>query len=106
MVHTLVASLLYQTFSDPGPPTNVTLRQISNRRVQATWTPPADFSGATYRVFINTMNVNTGGTEVTGITYTTGTITYSTVTIRVRATTGTYFSVPAVSKTFTVRGEA
>ncbi len=106
MVHIFVASLLYETFPDPGPPANITLRQISNRRVQATWTPPAGFSGATYRVYINTMNINTGGTEVTGTNYTTGTITNSTVTIRVRATTGTYFSVPAVSKTFTVRGEA
>ncbi len=81
------------------------MRQISNRRVQATWTPPAGFSGATYRVYINTVNVNTGGTEVTGTTYTTETITTSTVTIRVRATTGTYLSVPAVSETLTIRGK-
>ncbi len=52
------------------------------------------------------MNINTGGTEVTGTNYTTETITTSTVTIRVRATTGTYFSVPAVSETLTVRGNA
>ncbi len=51
------------------------------------------------------MNVNTGGTEVTGTTYTIETITTSTVTIRVRATTGTYLSVPAVSETLTVRGK-
>ncbi len=51
------------------------------------------------------MNVNTGGTEVTGTTYTTGTFnTGSTVTIRVRATTGTYLSIPAVSETLTVKG--
>ncbi len=93
---------------DPGPPTNIVLRQISNRRVQATWTPPAGFSGATYRVYINTMNVNTAGTAVndgatlTSASYTTG----FTVILRVRATTGTYYSVPAVSETFTVRGEA
>ncbi len=50
--------------------------------------------------------VNAGGTEVTGTNYTTGTLsTGSTVTTRVRATTGTYLSVPAVSETFTVRGE-
>ncbi len=92
--------------TDPGPPTNIILRKISNRRVQATWTPPAGASGATYLVYINTMNVNSGGTEVTGTTYTTETLnTGSTVTIRVRATTGTYLSVPAVSDTLTVSGK-
>ncbi len=51
--------------------------------------------------------VNTGGTAVndgttlTSASYTTG----FTVTLRIRATTGTYYSVPAVSETFTVRGE-
>ncbi len=94
---------LYGT--DPDPPTNIVLRQISNRRVQATWNPPAGASGATYHVYINTMNVNTGGTEVTGTTYTTETVNTSTVTIRVRATTGTYLSRPAVSQTLTVRGK-
>ncbi len=88
---------------EPDPPTNIVLRQISNRRVQATWTPPAGFSGATYRVYINTMDVNTGGTEVTGTTYTTETITTSTVTIRVRAST--YLSVQAVSETLTITGK-
>ena len=91
---------------DPDPPTNIVLRQISNKRVLATWTPlSARFSGATYRVYINTMNVNTGGTEVTGTNYTTETITTSNVTIRVRATTGTYLSVPAVSDTLTIRSK-
>ncbi len=51
------------------------------------------------------MNVNTGGTAVTGTTHTTDTITTSTVTVRVRASTGTYFSVPAVSQTLTLRGK-
>ena len=82
------------------------MRQISNRRVQATWTPPANFSGATYRVYINTMNVNTGGTEVTGTSYTIGTLKNgSTVTVHVRATTGTYLSIPTVSEALTVRGK-
>ncbi len=83
------------------------MREISNRRVQATWTPPTRFSGATYRVYINTMNVNTGGTEVTGTTYTTETVntSTSTVAVRVRATTGTYLSVPAVSETLTLQGK-
>ncbi len=53
------------------------------------------------------MNVNTGGTEVNdGTTYTSFSFTAGfTVTLRIRATTGTYYSVPAVSETFTVRGE-
>ncbi len=92
---------------DPDPPTNIVLTQISNRRVQATWTPPAGFSGVTYRVYINTMNVNTGGAAVTGTTHTTDTITTSTSTVivRVRASTGTYFSVPAMSQTLTLQGK-
>ncbi len=89
--------------SDPGSPTNIVLAQISNRRVQATWTAPAGFSGATYRVYINTDMVNTAGTEVSGTTYTTDAFsTGSSVIIRVRATTGTYYSVPAVSETLTI----
>ncbi len=52
------------------------------------------------------MNVNTGGTEVTETTYTTETFsTGSTVTVHVRATTGTYLSVPAVSETLSVKGK-
>ncbi len=91
---------------DPGPPTNIVLRQISNRRVRATWTAPAGFSGATYRVFINTDMVNTGGTAVSGTTYTTETFsTGSSAIIRVRASTGTYYSVVAVSETLTILGK-
>ncbi len=91
---------------DPGPPTNIVFSQISSRRVRATWTPPAGFSGATYLMYINTDMVNTGGTAVTGTTFTSVSFTTGfTVTLRIRATTGTYYSVPAVSETFTVRGE-
>ncbi len=90
----------------PDPPTSIVLRQISNRKVHVTWTAPAGFSGATYRVYINTKDVNTGGTEVTETTYTTETLsTGLTVTVRVRATTGTYLSVPAVSETLSVKGK-
>ncbi len=50
--------------------------------------------------------VNTGGTAVTGTTFTSSTYSNGfTATLRIRATTGTYYSVPAVSETFTVRGE-
>ncbi len=57
-------------------------------------------------MFINTALVNTAGTEVTGTTFTSASLTTGfTVTLRIRATTGTYYSVPAVSETFTVRGE-
>ena len=53
------------------------------------------------------MDVNNGGTEVNDrTTYTNPPFsTGFTVTLRIRATTGTYFSVPAVSETFTVRGK-
>ena len=83
------------------------LSQISNRRVQATWTAPAGYSGVTYRVYPNTINVDSGGTPVTdGTTYMTDLLSAGfTVTLRIRATTGTYLSVPAVSDTFTVRGK-
>ncbi len=59
-------------------------------------------------MFVNTIAINgagtavNGGTTFTSASYTTG----FTVTLRIRATTGTYYSVPAVSETFTVRGEA
>ncbi len=52
------------------------------------------------------MDVNTGGTEVNGTTYTTETLSAgSTVTICVRATTGTYLSVPTASDTLSVTGD-
>ncbi len=57
-------------------------------------------------MYINIINVNMGGTEVNnGTTFITSNLTIGfNVTIRIRATTGTYFSVPAVSETFTIRG--
>ena len=53
------------------------------------------------------MNVDTGGTPVTdGTTYMIGPFTAGfLVTLRIRATTGTYLSIPAVSETLTVRGK-
>ena len=53
------------------------------------------------------MNVNMGGAEVNdGTTYTSASLTTGfNVTLRIRASIGTYFSVPAVSQTFTVRGK-
>ncbi len=50
--------------------------------------------------------VNTAGTEVTGTTYMSASfVTGFTITLRIRATTGTYYSVPVVSETFAIRGE-
>ncbi len=95
---------LWNYLLDTGPPTHIVMRQISNKRIQASWTAPAGFPEATYYVYLNTVNVYTGGTEVTGTTYTTGTLNVGfSVTVRVRATTGTYLSVPAVSDTLAVR---
>ncbi len=53
------------------------------------------------------MAINTGGTEVNdGTTFTSASFTTGFyVILRIRATTGTYFSVPAVSEAFTVRGK-
>ncbi len=90
----------------PDPPTNVILRQISNRRVQATWTPPAGFSGATYSVFINSLNLSDGGFPVTETNYTTDPqSTDSNITVHVKATTGSYLSIQAASSTLVIRGK-
>ncbi len=53
------------------------------------------------------MDVNTGGTDINdGTTFTSASYAVGfTVTLRTRATTGTYYSVPAMSEEFTVRGE-
>ncbi len=53
------------------------------------------------------MAINGASTEVNdGTTFTSPSyITGLPVTLRTRATTGTYYSVPAVSEIFTVRGE-
>ncbi len=49
---------------------------------------------------------NGAGTDTDGTTFTSASYSNGfTVTLRIRATTGTYYSVPAVSETFTVRGE-
>ena len=79
------------------------LKQVSGRRVFATWTPPAGFSGATYRVYINTMNVNTAGIPVGGVYYISNTYNVGlSVSIQVRATTGTYLGVPVASSTVVI----
>ncbi len=91
---------------DPGPPTNIVLTQIGCRRVQVTWTPPAGFPEATYHVYVNRDFVNINGIEVTENSYATNSLLVNfNVTIQVRATTGTYLSVPAISDTLTIRGK-
>ncbi len=53
------------------------------------------------------MAINGAGTDINdGTTFTSPSYaTGFTVTLRIRATTGTYYSVPAVSATFPVRGK-
>ncbi len=52
------------------------------------------------------MAVNGAGTDTDGTTFTSASYAAGfTVTLRIRATTGTYYSVPVVSQAFTVRGE-
>ncbi len=88
--------------TDPDPPTNIVLRQVNNGRVQATWNSPVNFAESTYLVYINT---DTSGTKVASTNYTTESNTAGyIVTLSIRATTGTYLSVPAVSETLTVQG--
>ena len=93
--------------TDSGQPTSLALSQVSNQRVQATWVFPANFPQATYRVYINTEDVNNGGIEVSeGTTYTTGTFAAdSNVTVIVRSTTGTYLSVPSAPASLVIVGK-
>lgn len=71
------------------------------------WTPPTGYSNSTYRVYVNTTDTNSGGIEVDETSFTTESLEFGQVlTIHVRATTGTYFSVPATSSSLTVRGKS
>ncbi len=101
-----IIKVLYIYLTEPDPPTNVVLMQISNRRVKATWTPPNSYSGANYRIYVNTGVVNRGGTPVSGNTFVSESLPsrFITYIVRVRATTGTYLSRPAVSSTFRILG--
>ncbi len=82
------------------------MTQIGCRRLQVTWSPPAGFPEAIYHVYINRDLVNVSGIEVTETSYTTKSFLVNfNVTIQVRATTGTYLSVPAISDTLTIRGK-
>ncbi len=73
------------------------LLQIDPIRVEARWNPPSGFPQAKYRVYFNTSNVNTGGSEVNETHKVFEPNPGSSFTIRVRASVGTYWSVPAVS---------
>ena len=94
-------------YTDPGPPSNLTARQISNRRLQVTWDPPSsNLSGAiSYYYYQETPDYITGGIKTNDTTITTSSFSLGhSYYIHVRATTGTYLSVPATSETITVAG--
>ena len=93
-------------YTDPGPVTNLILRQVNGRRVEASWTAPSNPLND-YRVFLNSENVNGDGTTVNSgtTTYTTDEfITNTEVTIHVRATSTEYWSV-VTSESITILGE-
>lgn len=63
-------NVCFLLITDPGPPSSIVARQFSHKRIQVTWTPPDGFPNATYRVYINNMDVSTsGGIKVIGTTY-------------------------------------
>ena len=90
---------------DSGPPINLTVTQIRNERVQASWTAPSN-PVVDYRVFVNDANINGDGNIVaSGTTYSPNNSfgLNSVVTVRVR-TTSIYWSEVALS-TLTIHGE-
>ena len=83
------------------------VRQISDFRMEFSWSPPSSgLSDVTYRYYERTTNYITGGTNTTDTTRIVGPLRVATVYfIHVRATTGTYLSVPATSEIITVKGK-
>jgi len=95
-------------YTDPGAPTNLTVRQISNWRLHITWNPPSsNFSAAvSYYFYERTHDYITNGTitNITNIT-TSSLSNGSSYSIHVRASTGTYLSEPATSETIVLTGK-
>ena len=91
---------------DPGPPTNLTVKQVSGFRLEFSWFPPSSgLSGVTYRYYERTADYITGGADTTATTRTVGPLLVGApYFIHVRSTTGTYVSMPATSDTITVKG--
>ena len=82
------------------------VRQVSGKRLEFSWSPPSSGSGATYHYYENTTDYITGGADTTATTRNTDPLVFGTsYFIHVRATTGTYLSVPATSDTITVRSK-
>ena len=72
-------------------------RQVSGRRLEFFWSPPSSgLSGVTYRFYPRTANYITGGADTTATGLRVSPLSFgSNFFIHVRATTGTYLSVPA-----------
>ena len=83
------------------------VRRVSSRRLEFSWSPPSSgLPGVTYRYYGNTADYVNGGTNTAATTRITGSLDFGTsYFIHVRATTGTYLSVPATSDTITVRSK-
>ena len=84
------------------------VRQVSDRTLQFSWSSPSSgLTGVTYHYYGNTSNYITGEVNTTSTTMITGPFVFGTsYFIHVRATTGTYLSVPATSDTITVRSKS
>ena len=83
------------------------VRQVSGRRLEFSWSPPSSgLSGVTYHYYENTADYITGGADATATIRNTDPLVFgASYFIHVRATTGTYLSVPATSDTITVRSK-
>ena len=83
------------------------VRQVSGRRLEFSWSPPSSgLSGVTYHYYANSADYVNGGTNTAATTWIIGPLGFGTsYFIHVRATTGTYLSVPATSDTITVRSK-
>ena len=82
-------------------------RQVSGGRLEFSWSPPSTgLSGVTYRYYANRADYVNGGTNTAATTWIIGPFGFGiSYFIHVRATTGTYLSVPATSDTITDRSK-
>ena len=84
--------------TDTDPPTDLTVRQIENDVVEATWNAPPN-PVEDYRVFVNTDKVNGDGIVVTSTSYRIKSYKRNAITIRVRATSEHFWSETLGPKT-------
>ena len=83
------------------------VRQVSGGRLEFSWSPPSSgLSDVTYCYYERTADYITGGSDTANSTRITSPLLFNRpYFIHVRATTGTYLSVPVTSNTITVRSK-